>query len=372
MKICLIGLTYPFRGGISHYTFMLARELRKAHRVDVISFKALEAAWLPVARTQRDPSARVFNLEHAPLISNLDPRSWLQALAAINRQKPDLVVLQYWNGLCLPAYIFFCMAIRWLLRLKVCYLCHKVLPQERRSLFTSLTLLGLMFAGRFIVHSHSDAAILRRVFPWSLVRRAPHPVYDQFRLTPGLTRAEAKRTLGITGPALLFFGHIRPSKGLEYVIEALPHVLAQMNCTLLIAGDFNAGEKTYRERIERYGLSEKVRIINRYIPNEEIEIYFLAADVIVLPYVTASHSGVLEIARSFNLPAVATQVGGVPEQICHGKTGLLVPPRDSDALAEAIVTFFQENNAEQFRKNIELARGCCNWDRVAEAIISLA
>jgi glycosyltransferase involved in cell wall biosynthesis len=159
---------------------------------------------------------------------------------------------------------------------------------------------------------------------------------------------------------------------LEYLIDALPHVLAQMECTLLIVGEFYYGEGACRERIEHYGVGERVRIINRYVPNEEVEIYFCAADLMVLPYVEASQSGVLQVAQSFTLPAVATQVGGLPEQISHGNTGFLVPARDSDALAKAIVAFFHEDRGKEFRKNIEQARSRYSWTRVAEAIVSLA
>ena len=282
----------------------------------------------------------------------------------IQRQKPELVVLQWWNPFCLPAYAFLCITIRWLLRRKVCYLCHNVLPHERGWLSTILTLLGLLFAGRFVVHSRADAATPRRILPGREVRTAPHPVYDQFRFTPELTPTQAKPRIGVTGPTLLFFGQIRPYKGLEYLMDALPNVLARMECTLLIVGEFYWGEEAYRQRISRRGLGERVRIVNRYVPNEEVELYFRAADLIVLPYVTASQSGVLQIAQSFSLPAVATQVGGLPDQVSHGNTGYLVPPRDSEALANAILTFFREHKAEEFRRNIERAHSCYGWSWV--------
>ncbi len=372
MKICLIGVTYPFRGGISHYTFKLAHELAKDHEVRVISFETLYPRCLFPGKTQLDFSARLFQIPHTPIIRPLDPRSWLRTLAAIRRQDPQLVVLQWWNVLCLPAYAFLCTALQCFFKGRVCYLCHNVLPHERGLPLTVLTLLGLFFARRFVVHSRADAAFLRRVLPGISVRTAPHPVYDQFRLTSYLTRAEAKRRLGLTGHVLLFFGQVRPYKGLEYLIDALPHVLAEMECTLLIVGEFYWGETHCRQRIERLGLGRYVRIVNRYVPNEEVEDYFAAADLLVLPYVTASQSGVLQIARSFDLPAVATRVGGLPDQLSDGKTGFLVPPRDSRALADAVLEVFRNRKWEEFARNIERTRSSYGWTRVAAAISSLA
>ncbi len=120
------------------------------------------------------------------------------------------------------------------------------------------------------------------------------------------------------------------------------------------------------------GLGRYVRIVNRYVPNEEVEDYFAAADLLVLPYVTASQSGVLQIARSFDLPAVATRVGGLPDQLSDGKTGFLVPPRDSRALADAVLEVFRNRKWEEFARNIERTRSSYGWTRVAAAISSLA
>jgi len=371
LKICLIGMTSPFRGGISHYTFSLARELARTHQVYLISFKTLCPQLRFRGRTQRDFSARQFHVQHMPLLSCMDPRTWSRVLNTIQRQRPELVVLQWWSVFHLLPYAFLCIMVRCFLRSKVCYLCHNVLPYERGRLSTIATLIAFLFVDRFIVQCRSDAVTLHRIRPGSVVQITPHPVFDQFRFTPDLTRAEAKRRLGVTGPTLLFFGQIRAHKDLEYLIDALPRVLVHMECTLFIVGEFYATEKICRQRIRHHQLERWVRVVNRYIPNEEVELYFSAADLIVLPYVTASQSGVLQIARSFNLPAVATRVGGLPEQVLHGRTGYLVAPRDSEALANAILAFFREHKAEEFRENIERTRSHYTWRRVADAIVSL-
>jgi len=137
---------------------------------------------------------------------------------------------------------------------------------------------------------------------------------------------------------------------------------------LLIAGEFWEEEQLYRDLIRQLGLEQHVIIHNRYIPNEEIESYFVAADALALPYLSGSQSGVGMIALNYGIPVIATSVGGLAETVTHGETGLIVPPADSVALASAIARFFDEGLREPFRAAIAQARARLSWDALIRII----
>jgi hypothetical protein len=134
--------------------------------------------------------------------------------------------------------------------------------------------------------------------------------------------------LGLSGNTLLFFGLIRRYKGLPRLLEAMPLVLKKVDCTLLVVGEFYEGKDHCLNLINALGLASNVRIIDRFIPDGEVSLYFSAADLVVLPYESATQSAIVPIAYAFERPVLATRVGGLPEAVRDGETGLLVEPHD--------------------------------------------
>lgn len=132
-------------------------------------------------------------------------------------------------------------------------------------------------------------------------------------------------------PTLLFFGRIMPYKGLEVLLDAYERVCKITDCRLLIAGDGDLN--AYREKLAEL---PNVEIVNRWIDGDEIENFFMQSDIVILPYTSASQSGVIPIAATFGLPVIATRTGGLPEQIENGLSGWLVSASDAAALADAI------------------------------------
>ena len=174
-------------------------------------------------------------------------------------------------------------------------------------------------------------------------------------------------------PILLFFGYVRPYKGLGLLLEAVAAASRALpDLLLLVAGEFYEDERPYREAVDRLGLGDRVRFYPEYIPNEQVRLFFSAADLVVLPYLEATQSGVGLIAMQLERPVLATAVGGLPEFVRDGETGLLVPPRDPKAMAEAIVRFFRSpQEGERMRAAIGLLRARYSWDRLVEAIEDL-
>jgi glycosyltransferase involved in cell wall biosynthesis len=185
-----------------------------------------------------------------------------------------------------------------------------------------------------------------------------HPINDAFPDT-GLTPAEAKQRLGLRQDekAILFFGRIRPYKGIEHLLAAFHLVLANgTNYRLIIAGEPKKGSEEYRDEIQRVVKTEfkpeNVILRIQFIPDEEMELYLKAADVLVLPYKEIFQSGVLFLAYSFGLPVVATDVGSFREEIVEGQTGFLSKPGDPTEFARTIEMYF----ASDLFKNLKVRR----------------
>jgi glycosyltransferase involved in cell wall biosynthesis len=192
-----------------------------------------------------------------------------------------------------------------------------------------------------------------------------------------LTLTDAKRRLGLKHGerAILFFGNIGPYKGLDHLVAAFQRLSAQNEeYRLIIAGKHRSGaEKYVNEICEATNRDvERGRIIRRieHIPDDETELYFKAADVLILPYTFVSQSGVLFLGYSFGLPVVATDVGSLRDDIVEGETGFLCRPSDPGDLAKTIETYFESNlfqNLSSRRQRIrDYARERHSWDVVGE------
>ena len=234
-----------------------------------------------------------------------------------------------------------------------------------------LTRLALRFVDYFLVMSDVVRADLLRFRPDAKFRQVAHPVYDFFN-QGGLDREESRARLGIREDrVILFFGYVRAYKGLMYLIDAMPAVLERLDVRLLIVGEFYDDREPYMDRIERLGLGERISVFDEYVPNEEVGTYFSAADAVVLPYVSATQSGIVQIAYAFDKPVIITDVGGLPEVVLDGKTGLVVPPQDSDRLAQAILRFYEEGLEEPLSSGVRAEKHRYSWDGIVQAIETL-
>ncbi|MCZ6623347.1 MAG: glycosyltransferase [Deltaproteobacteria bacterium] len=368
--ITLVGLTYPFRGGISHYTTMLFKALERDHRVSLISFTRLYPAFLFPGVTQFDHSRVAFGVQNERIIDTLNPVSWLKAFLKIKRQGCRLVVFQWWSpffGLCFGTIGHL---LRLFTRQKVVFICHNLIPHERHWADRFFSRYALSSADRLIAHSERDAESAKRLLPHVEAVCNPHPAYGQFHINRP-SRSEAQGKLSVEGKVLLFFGYVRPYKGLQYLLKALPRVLEETDVTLLVAGEFYDQKQTYLDLIRSLGLGAQVKVIDRYIPNEEVEVYFTACDVVILPYVSGTQSGIVQIAYSFDKPVICTSVGGLPDVVVEGQTGFVVNPEDPHALARAILAFYGSKGTDDFTDHIAAYKGRFGWDKLIEAITNV-
>lgn len=371
MKIALIGPVYPYRGGIAQYTARLAQSLAGRHEVKVFSFQRQYPAWLYPGRSDKDPSQKATDVGAAYTIDSLNPLSWLRTAGEIRRYQPDLLILEWWVTFWAPAFITIAFLCRQS-KIPVAFLIHNVLPHEKSWLHRPLAWITLKQGSRFIVHTPKECERLLALIPDAKVEVCPFPVFDMLAKPATLTQAEARRQLNLpeTERVVLFFGIVRPYKGLIYLLEALALLREKIQgIYLVVAGEFWENKASYEQKIEALGLFGQVRLEDRYIPNEELGIFFRAADLVVAPYVGGTQSAVSALALGFGTPLVVTEWSAAGIDEAHSEMVRVVPSGDAHALAEAIRGFFESPRPPEFTTPIPALSG---WETLVTTIEKIA
>jgi len=367
LHVALVSPFFPLKGGIARFSTTLRNVLlKRGQTVDAISFKRLYPGILLRGKAVYEPGASSQPEDGVlPLLDALNPLTWLRAARFIRRIHPAVMVCAYWLGPLAPMY--------WLLQrvsgIKMIVLMHNYTSHERFFAEKKFRDLLLKDAAGVVTLSGYVARQVKVSYPELPVKSLFHPVYRPENAL--ISRQDACRDLGI-GPdehVLLFFGYVREYKGLDLLIEAMPEVLRRHPGThLVIAGEFYYGEKMIRERIELLGIGGRVRVYAGFVPAERVQFFFSAADVAVLPYREASQSGVVQQAYGFGCPVIVSGVGGLPEVVDEGKTGVVVRDLDSHSLADGICSFLENRKAVPYRENVVRYADHLSWEVFTEKI----
>ncbi len=244
----------------------------------------------------------------------------------------------------------------------------------RRSLLRRKALAGVYRSVDGIIamsDSARDELVSAFDVPASKVARIAHGNYRSYGADCAPSKPVARQRLGLTaeGKLVLFFGSLKPSKGLECLLRAFARVReAEPTARLLVAGEPRGVEVPALEALaERLHLGESAMLRPGYVPSEAVPDYLAAADLVALPYLRIFQSGVLHLAYSFGRPVVATRVGALAEDVQDGKSGLLVPPGDEEALADAILELLgsPERLATMGAYAMELSQTVYDWKAIA-------
>jgi glycosyltransferase involved in cell wall biosynthesis len=364
IRLALIGPVPPFRGGIAQHTTMLHRTARCYSDLLTVSFTRQYPAWIFPGRGDRDPCCLDHHEEGVEyLIDSLDPFSWRRAADRVIAHHPRIVIIPWWT-------IYWVFCFRYLARrfrkagITVLFLCHNVVDHESARWKAIMARQVLQQAHAFLVQSRKDEQILRYILPQAKIHRHPHPLYDQF---PEAARELPRRA----NQELLFFGLVRPYKGLDLLIEALGMLPPTADFFLTIAGEFWQGKRAVLKRIEELSLRNKIEILDEYIPDQEVAGLFQRADMVVLPYRSATGSGVIPLAYHYDKPVIVTRVGGLPDAVTDRETGLIVEPENPRALAAAISGISREKLASM-AVNIAAHKHRFSWEGLLQKIMSEA
>jgi glycosyltransferase involved in cell wall biosynthesis len=354
-KIIIIGPAYPYRGGQALVEAYLHNTITQlGYDTLTISYTLLYPSIFFPGTTQYDHS-KLIPFEHnnkiKRLLNSVNPFSWLKTYKEIKKENPDAVIFVWWMPFFGPALGYIARKIhKNLPKTKNIFLVENYISHENRWFDKFFTKQTLKYADAFISESSYITKQITKDFSQKPTYQTTLSVYDCFDLKR-YTKATSREKLNInTENVILFFGMIRPYKGLDKLIEAFS-TLKDSDATLLIVGESYENIDKYKLLIEQSGLQEKTMFINKFIDNDEIELYFKAADVVVLPYYSGTQSGILMMAYGFGIPVVATNVGGVAELI-KNKTGIVVANNEIVNLYPAIKSILDTKNTVCYSEEI--------------------
>jgi glycosyltransferase involved in cell wall biosynthesis len=305
-----------------------------------------------------------------PLVDSINPLNWIAVGRELRRRKPGLIIFKYWLPFFGPCFGTIARTAKRGTKAKVLFICDNVIPHEKRPGDRAFTRYAFGAVDYFLVQSDAVERDLLHFWPQAKYRKVPHPVYNIFG-SP-MNRQEARIELGLRSTrVILFFGYIRRYKGLHILLEAMSLLKDRDDIHLLAVGECYDEERLYRSQVDELQLDERVTLHTDYVPNDHVRMYFSAADVVVLPYLSATQSGIAQIAYNFNKPVIATNVGGLSEVVRDGVTGYVVPPNDPHALAQGILRFFNEHREAEFAANVEAEKKKYSWEAMVTAIENL-
>lgn len=366
-KIVLIGPVYPYKGGISHYTGLLHKELAREHEVIMLSYK-MQYPRLLFRAAQKDYDNDSFKVENTDFrIHTANPFNIIKTAKYIKSLNPDMVIIQWWHPYFAPCYRILELFMG---RQNLVFVCHNVFPHARFPFDRALTKSVLKRGKHFIVHAREEGDELEGILPNPDYRVTPHPTYNAFQFE-NITKKQARKRLHIRPKEkiLLFFGFVKTYKGLMHLLHAMPDIVGELeNVRLMIVGDFDHDKEHYLWTIKELGIGAAVTIVDGYVSDREVEKYFAACDIVVLPYQSATQSGIVQIAYGFDKPVIVTDVGGLPDVVDDDRTGYVVEHCNPQALADVVIQFFKENRAAEFEANIKQEAYRFSWERMGEVV----
>ncbi len=371
MKIIYIGSAHPLRGGLSAFNEHLAKQLQDlGHDISLYSFSLQYPSILFPGKTQFTSEPAPKGLRIRTIINSINPLNWIKVGRIIKKERPDLIILKYWMPFMGPCFGTILRIAKKNRHSKVVCIVDNLIPHEKRPGDLAFTKYFIRPVDAFLAMSRKVLADIQSLSDKPAIY-TPHPVYDNYG--EGVSRAEACSKLGLD-PAekyVLFFGFIRKYKGLDLLLEAMADKdIRAAGIKLLVAGEYYDSKEAYEEIISRNALASSVKLFTDFIPNEDVKLFFSAADLVVQPYRSATQSGITQIAYHFEKPMVITNVGGLAEAVPDGKVGFVASP-DPKSIADAILRFFQPDSIPDLKENLQKEKARYSWEAFIKVLMSL-
>ncbi|MFN5327129.1 MAG: glycosyltransferase [Bacteroidota bacterium] len=371
-KIIIIGSAFPLRGGgITTFNERLAAEFQQlGHEVIIYSFSLQYPSFLFPGKSQYANRPEPKNIKIKSVINSVNPLNWIKVGNQIAQEKPSLVLIRYWLPFMSPALGTIARVIRRKKNTKIVCIADNIIPHEKRTADKILTKYFMLPIDGFITMSNKVTQDLLQFNSHANYKQVVHPLYDNFGKI--IDKREARKYLKIEPniKLVLFFGFIREYKGLDLLLDAMDtDDVKKQSIQLIVAGEFYQNKDVYLDQINQKGISSQVRIINDFIPDDMVRYYCCAADVIVQPYKKATQSGVTPLAYHFEVPMIVTNVGGLPEMVKDGESGLVCEP-NSQSIAEHISEFFNKG-VDYFLPGLKAEKEKFSWSSFVSSIMTL-
>ena len=357
--------------GMHYYDFEICEELAKKG-IDVV-LHTCDETQKPYASEKfevRIPFKKIYGSTWKLRRGIRYIKGMFRVIKEARKNKAHILHLHFFH--CPPLDFAFLLIAR-LLGMNIVITVHDVIPFDTHPLDVIWIKKIYRSADALIVHTRDSQRLLTNTLniPGHKIRIIPQGPYLKFSAQQQLSKSKARTKLSLPQGAyiVLFFGQIKKVKGLNYLIKALPELLEKApESILVIAGaEWKDSFTAYQNLIKELHLEDNVIAHIRYIPDQDVPVYFTAADVVVLPYIQVFQSAVLFMAYSFAKPIIASRVGGLSEVIKNGETGILVPPKDEKALAQALIkVYYQKQWSEALgRKGKLVVQEKYSWTSIA-------
>ncbi|HAB50622.1 MAG: hypothetical protein A2315_05790 [Ignavibacteria bacterium RIFOXYB2_FULL_35_12] len=356
-KIILIGPAHPYRGGNSLFVSHVYDELKEDFEVKIFNYSLLYPSILFPGKTQYDESTTL--IKKAPnerLVNSISPINWFQVANRIIKENPDLIVFDWWHPFFAFCHFTISELIKKKFRKNILFVTENFISHEGNFIDKTLTNLGLKNASAFMVLSNIVEKEVGRISNNRKIYKSELPIYDCYDTPAAKSASEFRKELEFSeqDKILLFFGYVRKYKGLDLLIEAFPEIQSSIpNAKLLIVGEFYNSPAFYTDTIKNLSIEKDTVIVNKFVPNEDVAKYYTACDLVILPYRSATQSGILNVAYGFLKPVLVTNVGGLSEFVDDRKTGIIIKPDSPKEIVNGVQEFFSLKGRVDFEKNIK-------------------
>lgn len=370
-KVFIIGPAYPLRGGLATFDELFCNAfIEQGHQCEIISYSLQYPKFLFPGSTQFDTSGIApKNIKIHTLINSVNPLSWIKTARFIKKQKPDFIVFRFWIPFMGPALGSIARIVR-KSGIKVLAITDNVIPHEKRPGDVAFAKYFINACDGFVTMSKAVMKDLEQFTTTTNKKYLLHPLYTSFG--DKIDKIEARHKLNITidKQIVLFFGLIRNYKGLDMLLDAMNELKQNPNITLIIAGEFYEDKQPYLDLIKQYEIENQVILHDKFIANEDVKYYFSAADLVALPYRSATQSGVTQVSFHFEVPTLVTNVGGLGEIIPDKKAGYVVES-NGKAIANGIKDYFENNRIQVFTEGMKKEKQKYDWKIFVDEVLDL-
>ena len=371
-KMILVGTAYPYRGGLAVYNERLARSFQdEGYEVEIWTFTVQYPNFLFPGKTQFSSEPAPEGLTIHRKLNSVNPFNWLKVGRQLRKADADLVVMRFWIPYMAPSHGFIARRARKNKKTKVVSILDNIVPHEKGFADRMLASYFLRSIDGGVTMSKSVLEDAKAMDAKKPVVFCPHPLYDNFGEKVSRMAALDYLHLDPQYRYMLFFGIIRDYKGLDVLLQAMgDERIKRMKVKLIIAGEFYNNAEQYHELERQWALTEQLVWHSEFVPDSEVKYYFNASDIVVQPYKSATQSGVTQIAYHFDKPMLVTDVGGLGEIVPDGVVGYVTQP-NAQAVADALVDFYENSRAEGFEKNMAVEKQKYSWKRMVDTLASV-
>jgi glycosyltransferase involved in cell wall biosynthesis len=365
LRIAIVSALYPYRGGISQLNNRLYKAFAEQdHQVKAFNFSLQYPSVLFPGTSQLATQGAADTPPSVRTLNSLNPVSWWKTAKLIQEWEPDFVFMRYWMPFFAPSL----GTVAYLMKRKgipTVAIIDNATPHEKQPGGKWLTRTFLRQLKSAVVMSNQVKDDVKNLLPELPLHYHPHPFYDHFGALKNKSKSRQAFGFKESDKVLLFFGLIRPYKGLDVAIKALAELPEEYK--LLVVGEPYEGKSTYLQLINQLDIEKRVSCHFHYVPDNEVNKWFSMADCCVLPYKSATQSGIVATSFHFEVPVVVTDVGGLRQTVESTGGGLVAPEATPTALADTIRQFFTKQPTHYQQQIVKYSQQY-NWHTLARVI----